>query len=128
MRAAADGKALVRELFEKVIAKGDEEAARRVLSDGHVFVDGFADILGHGVQSVRSLLYDREIRSPGLRMRVLDLVEEPGKVAAVWEATGTSVRRGEPLRLLGMSLHVVRDGKIARSTLCWNPFVVIPKL
>ena len=99
-----------------------------MLSDGHVFADGFAGVLGRGVQSVRSLLYDRDIRSTRLRPQVLDLVEEPGKIAAMWEATGESARGGEPLRFLGMSLHVVRDGKIEKSTWSWNPSVVMPKL
>lgn len=122
-----DGERLVRRLFA-AINDNDEEAAGEVLSQNHVFRDGFSDVLGYGASGVHSLGYRRELKVPDLRYEVEELISGHGVVAAVWVASGTPVGGGGAMHVRGMSRHRIRDGRVAESLMTFNPLGVLPKL
>lgn len=123
-----DEKELVRRLFA-AINDNDEGAASEVLSQSHVFRNGFSEVLGYGASGVHSLKYNHEIKAPDLRYEVEELISEPGVVvAAVWVASGTPLGGGGKVHVRGMSRHRIKDGRVSESLMALDPLNVLPQL
>jgi predicted ester cyclase len=115
MGTSTENREVARTAIEMVCAKGDMTLAPTCYAED--FADYFASSEYHGLEGVRQSteLY-RELFD-GLRFEVVDQVTEGNRVASRWVLTGAN--RGRPVRLWGITLSRLRDGRIVED---WTGF------
>src|SRR5213592_4893230 len=98
--------------------KKDLEALPRDFADDYV-LDFPGGPTGQGPQGLRQATEDFIVAFPDLHFTIDDLLAEGDRVAWRWTMTGTHKGNlgpfpasGKPVRLTGISLFKVRDGKI----------------
>jgi predicted ester cyclase len=113
--SVTDNRKVVRTALEHVCARGDMELAARCYAED--FVDHVGRLEYHGLEGVRrsTALYRALIDD--LAFEVLDQVGEGDRVASRFGVTGSN--RGRRLRLEGITLSRLRDGRIVED---WSGF------
>jgi ketosteroid isomerase-like protein len=111
----ADNREVARMALEQVCARGDMSLALRCYAED--FVDHVGRIQFRGLDGVRrsTELYRRLFDD--LAFEVVDQVAEGDQVASRWVLTGSNRRR--PIRLWGITVSRLRDGRIIED---WSAF------
>jgi len=97
-----------REALERVCARGDFEAAREYYSSD--FIDHVNEMEYRGQDGIRQSVGLYHLVFTDLRIRVEDQIVEGDRVVSRWTAEGTN--RGKGLRLPGITISHIADGKI----------------
>jgi predicted ester cyclase len=97
-----------REALERVCARGDFDAARDYYSPD--FVDHVNEMEYRGQEGIRQSVGLYLLVFTDLRIRVEDQIVEGDRVVSRWTAEGTN--RGKRLRLPGITISHISDGKI----------------
>jgi predicted ester cyclase len=97
-----------REALERVCARGDFEAAREYYSPD--FIDHVNEMEYRGQEGIRQSVGLYHLVFTDLRIRVEDQMVEGDRVVSRWTAEGTN--RGRHIRLPGMTISHIADGKI----------------
>jgi predicted ester cyclase len=115
MTGATENREVARTAIEQVCARGDMDLAPSCYAED--FADYFASSEYHGLDGVRKSteLYRRLFDD--LQFKVIDQVAEGDRVANRWELTGTN--RGRQVKLWGITLSRLRDGRIVED---WTGF------
>src|SRR4051812_22892793 len=106
---------LTRTAIEQVCARGDMSLAPDCYAED--FADHFANTEYHGLEGVRQSTALYRALFPDLRFEVLEQVADGDRVANRWVLTGTN--RGRSVRLWGITLSHVLDGRIVED---WSGF------
>jgi predicted ester cyclase len=112
---AADNRDVARTALEQVCARGDMVLAPHCYARD--FADYFASSEYHGLEGVRASTQLYRDLLDGLRFEVVDQVADGDRVASRWILTGSN--RGRPVRLWGITLSRLRDGRIVED---WTGF------
>ena len=134
MTGAAENRDVARTALEQVCARGDMALAPRCYAED--FVDHVGRLEYRGLDGVRrsTELYRRLFDD--LAFDVVDQVAEGDRVASRWVLTGSS--RGRPIRLWGITISRLRDGRIVedwsafdglellRALGLWRTFLIVP--
>ena len=115
MNTATNNREVARTAIEQVCARGDMDLAPSCYADD--FADYFASSEYHGLEGVRKSTELYRQLFDDLRFEVVDQVAEGDRVANRWVLTGTN--RGRPVKLWGITLSRLRDGRIAED---WTGF------
>src|SRR3954447_23869500 len=115
MDAVVTNRDVARTAIERVCAKGDMALAPTCYAED--FADYFASSEYHGLEGVRQSTELYRALLEDLRFEVVDQVEEDDRVASRWVLTGSN--RGRPVRLWGITLSRLRDGRIVED---WTGF------
>ncbi|HLT48514.1 MAG TPA: ester cyclase [Rubricoccaceae bacterium] len=120
-------KALIREWFDEVWSKGNEDAVDRLFAPDGV-AHGPIDQEDREMVGPKNYLpFFRQYKGafPDMRIEVLHAIQEGDIVAARCEVTGTHTgeglgpRTGRPVHIEGMTFVRIRDGQIVEA---WNLF------
>jgi predicted ester cyclase len=115
MSQAPDNREVVRIALEQVCARGDMALAPRCYAED--FADHVGDVEYHGLEGVRRSTASYRALLDDLRFEVLDQVAEGDRVASRWVMTGSN--RGRPVRVWGITISRLRDGRIVED---WSAF------
>jgi predicted ester cyclase len=111
----ADDRDVARMALEQVCARGDMTLAPQCYA--HDFVDHVGRISFRGLEGVqRSTALYRSLFDD-LAFDVVDQVAEGDRVASRWVLTGS--HRGRPVRLWGITISRLREGRIVED---WSAF------
>jgi predicted ester cyclase len=113
--AAAANRDVTRTAIERVCAKGDMALAPTCYAED--FADYFASSEYHGLDGVRESTELYRTLFEDLRFEVVDQVGDDDRVASRWVLTGSN--RGREVRLWGITLSRLRDGRIVED---WTGF------
>ena len=97
-----------REALERVCARGDFDAARDYYSPD--FIDHVNETEYRGQDGIRHSVGLYHLVFTNLRIRVEDQIVEGDRVVSRWTAEGTN--RGKHVRLPGITISQIADGKI----------------
>ena len=134
MTGVAGNRDVARTALERVCARGDMALAPQCYAED--FVDHVGRVEYRGLEGVRrsTELYRRLFDD--LAFDVVDQVAEGDRVASRWVLTGSS--RGRPIRLWGITISRLRDGRIVedwsafdglellRALGLWRTFLIVP--
>jgi predicted ester cyclase len=115
MTAAPANRDVARTAVEQVCARGDMVLAPSCYAEE--FADHFAGAEFHGLNGVRRSTALYRALFDDLAFEVVDQVAEDDRVASRWVLTGSN--RGRDVRLWGITLSHLRDGRIVRD---WSGF------
>jgi predicted ester cyclase len=115
MTAQRSNTETTRVALEQVCARGDMALAPDCYAED--FADHFASTEYHGLEGVRKSTELYRTLFPDLRFEVAEQVAEGDRVANRWILTGTN--RGRSVRLWGITLSHLRDGRIVED---WTGF------
>jgi predicted ester cyclase len=115
MSTATDNRDVARTAIEQVCARGDMDLAPSCYAED--FADYFASSEYHGLEGVRKSTELYRALFEDLKFEVVDQVEEDDRVASRWNLTGSN--RGRRVRLWGITLSRLRDGRIVED---WTGF------
>ena len=115
MTGVAGNRDVARTALERVCARGDMALAPQCYAED--FVDHVGRVEYRGLEGVRrsTELYRRLFDD--LAFDVVDQVAEGDRVASRWVLTGSN--RGRPVRLWGITISRLRDGRIVED---WSAF------
>jgi ketosteroid isomerase-like protein len=123
----ADGKALVRRVFEEIIPAGDTAAMRAVMDPGFLDHDPLPGQPpgGAGGEYVVTTMHGAH---PDLRFTIDDLVAEGDRVTIRWTLRGTNTGpllgrppTGEPVEYAAIVIFRVAGGRLAERWAGWKP-------
>jgi ketosteroid isomerase-like protein len=134
MTGVAGNRDVARTALERVCARGDMALAPQCYAED--FVDHVGRVEYRGLEGVRrsTELYRRLFDD--LAFDVVDQVAEGDRVASRWVLTGSN--RGRPVRLWGITISRLRDGRIVedwsafdglellRALGLWRTFLIVP--
>jgi ketosteroid isomerase-like protein len=134
MTGVAGNRDVARTALERVCARGDMALAPQCYAED--FVDHVGRVEYRGLEGVRrsTELYRRLFDD--LAFDVVDQVAEGDRVASRWVLTGS--KRGRPVRLWGITISRLRDGRIVedwsafdglellRALGLWRTFLIVP--
>jgi predicted ester cyclase len=115
MTAAAENREVARTALEQVCARGDMNLAPRCYAED--FVDRVGRMEYHGLDGVRRSTDLYRLLFDDLAFEVVDQVAEGDRVASRWVLTGAN--RGRPVRLWGITISRLREGRIVED---WSAF------
>jgi predicted ester cyclase len=115
MTAAAENREVARTALEQVCARGDMNLAPRCYAED--FVDHVGRMEYHGLDGVRRSTDLYRMLFDDLAFEVVDQVAEGDRVASRWVLTGAN--RGRPVRLWGITISRLREGRIVED---WSAF------
>ena len=115
MNTTTENREVARTAIEQVCARGDMDLAPSCYAED--FADYFASSQYHGLEGVRKSTELYRQLFDDLRFEVVDQVAEGDRVANRWVLTGTN--RGQPVKLWGITLSRLRDGRIVED---WTGF------
>jgi predicted ester cyclase len=115
MTAGAENREVARTALEQVCARGDMALAPRCY--GEDFVDHVGRVEYRGLEGVRRSTGLYRTLFDDLAFDVVDQVAERDRVASRWVLTGSN--RGRPVRLSGITISRLRDGRIVED---WSAF------
>lgn len=101
--------------LEQVCARGDMTLAPRCYAED--FVDHVGRLQYRGLDGVRRSTQLYRMLFDDLAFEVVDQVAEGDRVASRWVLTGSN--RGRPVRLWGITISRLRDGRIVED---WSAF------
>jgi steroid delta-isomerase-like uncharacterized protein len=119
-----ENKALARRFFEEVWNQADESAIDRYIAEN---AGGNDPDFGTGREAFRAQWKKWHAAFPDLHFEVEDVIAEGDKVVTRWVLTGTHKGEfqgipatGQSIRVTGMSLDRLADGKIAEGFDGWD--------
>jgi predicted ester cyclase len=115
MTASAENREVARTALEQVCARGDMALAPRCYAED--FVDHVGRLEYHGLEGVRRSTKLYRALFDDLAFEVIDQVAERDRVASRWVLTGSN--RGRPVRLWGITISRLREGRIVED---WSAF------
>ena len=115
MSTATENRAVARQALEQVCARGDMELARECY--GEDFLDHVGRLEYRGLEGVRQSTAFYRALFDDLAFEVVDQVGEDDRVASRWLMTGSN--RGRSVRLSGITISRLRDGRIVED---WSAF------
>jgi predicted ester cyclase len=115
MTAMPANRDISRTAVEQVCARGDMELAPSCYAED--LADHFASAEYHGLEGVRRSTALYRALFDDLAFEVVDQVAEDDRVASRWVLTGSN--RGREVRLWGITLSHLRDGRIVED---WSGF------
>jgi predicted ester cyclase len=110
-----DDREVARIALEQVCARGDMTLAPRCYAED--FADHVGDREYHGLEGVRRSTASYRALFDDLRFEVVDQIAEGDRVASRWVLTGSN--RGRAVRLWGITISRLRDGRIVED---WSAF------
>jgi len=108
MTATPTNRDIARTALEQVCARGDMLLAPSCYAED--FADHFANAEYHGLEGVQRSTALYRALFDDLAFEVVDQVAEHDRVASRWVLTGSN--RGRDVRLWGITLSHLRDGRI----------------
>jgi predicted ester cyclase len=111
----ADNRAVARMALEQVCARGDMSLALRCYAED--FVDHVGRMKFRGLDGVRRSTELYRMLFDDLAFEVVEQVAEGDQVVSRWVLTGSNRRR--PIRLWGITISRLRDGRIVED---WSAF------
>lgn len=115
MTSVSENREVARTALQQVCARGDMGLAPQC------YAEDFADHVGrvdyHGLEGVRRSTELYRLLFDDLAFEVVDQVAEGDRVASRWILTGSN--RGRRVRLWGITISRLRDGRIAED---WSSF------
>lgn len=124
MTNAAENRDIVRAALEQVCARGDMALAPSCYAEG--FVDHVGRLEYRGLDGVRRSTELYRALFDDLAFEVVDQVAEGDRVATRFVVTGSS--RGRRLRLEGVTLSRLRDGRIVEDWSGFDSFELLRQL
>jgi steroid delta-isomerase-like uncharacterized protein len=127
MAALKANKALIREVFEKVIPAGNPAAMRDMVTSDWIDHD---PLPGQpvGVEGAEYVVSTMHGAHPDLRFSIDDLIAEEDRVTIRWTLRGTNTGpmlgrppTGQPVELAAIVIFRIADGKIAERWAGWKP-------
>ena len=115
MTGAAENRDVARTALEQVCARGDMALAPQCYAED--FVDHVGRLEYRGLDGVRRSTELYRMLFDDLAFDVLDQVAESDRVASRWVLTGSN--RGRPVRLWGITISRLREGRIVED---WSAF------
>ena len=115
MTGVAENRDVARTALEQVCARGDMALAPRCYAQD--FVDHVGRVEYRGLDGVRRSTELYRMLFDDLAFDVVDQVAEGDRVASRWVLTGSN--RGRPVRLWGITISRLRDGRIVED---WSAF------
>jgi predicted ester cyclase len=115
MSQAPGNREVARIALEQVCARGDMALAPQCYAED--FADHVGDLDYHGMEGVRRSTASYRALFNDLRFEVVDEVAERDRVASRWVLTGSN--RGRSVRLWGITISRLRDGRIVED---WSVF------
>ena len=115
MTALADNREVARIALEQVCSRGDMTLAPQCYAED--FADHVGELDSHGLEGVRRSTASYRALLDDLCFEVLDQVAEDDRVASRWVMTGSN--RGRPVRLWGITISRLREGRIVED---WTAF------
>jgi predicted ester cyclase len=115
MSALVDNRDVARMALEQVCARGDMSLAPQCYAED--FDDHVGDADYHGLEGVRRSTAGYRALLDDLRFEVVDQLAEDDRVASRWVMSGSN--RGRPVRLWGITISRLRDGRIVED---WSSF------
>ena len=115
MTGAAENRDVARMALEQVCARGDMALAPRCYAED--FVDHVGRLEYRGLEGVRRSTEGYRRLFDDLAFDVVDQVAEGDRVASRWVLTGSN--RGRSVRLRGMTISRLREGRIVED---WSAF------
>jgi predicted ester cyclase len=115
MTATPANRDVARTALEQVCARGDMVLAPSCYAED--FADHFANAEYHGLEGVRRSTALYRALFDDLAFEIVDQVAEDDRVASRWVLTGSN--RGRDVRLWGITLSHLRDGRIVED---WSGF------
>ena len=115
MTTAAENRDVARVALEQVCARGDMALAPRCYAED--FVDHVGRLEYRGLAGVRRSTEMYRTLFDDLAFDVVDQVAEGDRVASRWVLTGSN--RGRPVRLWGITISRLREGRIVED---WSAF------
>jgi predicted ester cyclase len=115
MTGVAENRDVARTALEQVCARGDMALAPRCYAED--FVDHVGRLEYRGLDGVRRSTELYRMLFDDLAFDVVDQVAEGDRVASRWVLTGSN--RGRPVRLWGITISRLREGRIVED---WSAF------
>jgi predicted ester cyclase len=115
MTTVGDNREVARLALEQVCACGDMTLAPQCYAED--FADHVGDVEYHGLEGVRRSTASYRALLDDLRFDVVDQIAEGDRVASRWVLTGSN--RGRTVRLWGITISRLRDGRIVED---WSAF------
>ena len=115
MTGVAENRDVARTALEQVCARGDMALAPRCYAED--FVDHVGRLEYRGLDGVRRSTELYRMLFDDLAFDVVDQVAEGDRVASRWVLTGSN--RGRPIRLWGITISRLREGRIVED---WSAF------
>jgi predicted ester cyclase len=124
MSALAENRETTRTAIEQVCARGDMALAPSCYAED--FADYFANSEYHGLEGVRKSTELYRALLDDLLFEVVDQVAEDDRVANRWVLTGTN--RGRQIRVWGITVSRLRDGRIVEDWTGFDSLALIRQL
>jgi predicted ester cyclase len=124
MSAVAENRKTTRTAIEQVCARGDMALAPSCYAEE--FADYFANSEYHGLEGVRKSTELYRALLDDLVFEVVDQVAEDDRVANRWVLTGTN--RGREIRVWGITVSRLRDGRIVEDWTGFDSLALIRQL
>jgi|SRR5215211_2299508 len=115
MTTLGDNREVARIALEQVCARGDMTLAPRCYAED--FVDHVGELEYRGLEGVRRSTASYRALCDDLRFEVVDQIAEGDRAASRWVLTGSN--RGRVMRLWGITISRLRDGRIVED---WSAF------
>jgi steroid delta-isomerase-like uncharacterized protein len=117
-----ENKAIVRRFIEEVWNNGNLDVIDELVSDDHIDHDPGREGTPGGREGMRAFVQMYRTAYPDTHIEFGELIAEGDLVAGPWTATGTHqgdlmgiAPTGKSIRVTGMGMDRVRDGKIVES-------------
>jgi predicted ester cyclase len=124
MPGAAENREVVRTALEQVCARGDMQLAPSCYAED--FVDHVGRLEHRGLEGVKHSTSLYRALIDDLAFEVLDQIAEHDRVATRFAVTGAN--RGRRLRLKGITLSRLRDGRIVEDWSAFDTLVLLRQL
>ena len=124
MSSPTENRETTRTAIEQVCARGDMALAPTCYAED--FADYFANSEYHGLEGVRKSTELYRALLDDLVFEVVDQVAEADRVANRWVLTGTN--RGRRIRVWGITVSRLRDGRIVEDWTGFDSLALIRQL
>jgi predicted ester cyclase len=115
---------VARMALEQVCARGDMNLAPQCYAED--FADHVGELDYHGLEGVRRSTAAYRTLLDDLRFEVVDQVAEDDRVASRWVMTGSN--RGRPVRVWGITISRLRDGRIVEDWTAYDSAALLRAL
>jgi predicted SnoaL-like aldol condensation-catalyzing enzyme len=107
-----DNKAIIRQLFERVVNHQELELADKTVSLDYIDHSARPGSVAKGPDSIRDFVTRQRAAFPDAHVTIEDILAEGDRVAVRINMTGTPVAGGPPVRFRGSVWWRLADGKV----------------
>ena len=124
---STQNKTIIRRLYEEVWNERKLEVVDELLSESHALNDPIVSGSQHGPELYKRRVMELTTAFPDLCFTIEDTVAEGEKFATCWTISGTHRKEymgipatGRKISLEGITIHLIRKGKILDSYARWD--------